>query len=231
MRIILAIAIIALNNIAHAQSICECSNALDRLIKKIENEYPGFEEKTKDTITYDSFNQKLRDEATHTDKSKCFDLLKKYTSFFRDGHIWIYPATSINTKVAGSTDLVNIDIEKFRTGLKTANDPLAAVWKNNFEWTGGPVYEIGITKNSDGIQVGFVISSTSNFWKPNETKFKLYPDGKYEFYTFDKKLKNGSYQIYNNSIIYFKEARAVFIKQSPQSNLTQEQVRRKVGNF
>ena len=230
-RIILTISIIALTNIAYAQSVCECSEALGRLIKKIENEYPGFEEKTKDKILYDSFKQQLRGQATYTDKTKCFDLLKKYTSFFRDGHIWIYPATSINTKGAGSTDLFNIDIEKFRMGLKTNRVPLEGVWKNKFEWTGGAGYEIGITKNSDGVQVGFVISSTSTFWKPNETKFRLYPNGNYEYYTFDKTLKAGSYEIYNNSIIYFKEARATFIKELPQSALTPEQIKRKVGEF
>ena len=231
LSIVLTIVIIALNNIASAQSVCECSEALDKLTKKIESEYPGFEEKTKDKIGYESFKKQLKEEASSTDKPKCFDLLKKYTAFFRDGHIWISPATSINTQGAGSTDLVNIDIEKFKTGLTTVHDPLTGVWKNNFEWTGGSRYEIGITKNSDGVQLGFVISSTSSFWKPNETKFRLYPDGKYEFYTFDKKLKTGSYEIFSNSIIYFKEARATFIKETPQSGLTAEQIKRKVGEF
>ncbi len=231
LSIVLTIVIIALNNITYAQSVCECSEALDKLTKKIESEYPGFEEKTKDKILYESFKKQLKDEATNTDRSKCFDLLKKYTAFFRDGHIWISPATSINTQGVGSTDLVNIDIEKFKTAIKTVYDPLAGVWKNNFEWTGGSRYEIGITKNSEGVQVGFVISSTSSFWKPNETKFRLYPDGKYEFYTFDKKLKTGTYEIFSNSIIYFKEARATFIKETPQSDLTPAQIKRKVGEF
>jgi len=224
-------AIIALTHIAYAQSVCKCSEALESLVKKVENEYPGFEEKTKNKIIYDSFKQQLKEQATVTDKTKCFDLLKKYTSFFRDGHIWIYPATSINTKGIDSTELVEIDIEKFSTALKTAPTALEGIWKNKFEWTGGAVYEIGVTKNSDGVLVGFVISSTSAFWKPKETKFKLYPNGKYEFYTFDKKLKSGSYEVYNNSIIYFKEAKATFIKDLPQSDLTPEQVKRKVGEL
>ncbi|WP_200911824.1 S41 family peptidase [Pedobacter sp. Hv1] len=230
-RILLTLSIIALTNIVYAQSTCECSVALDRLIKKIETEYPGFEEKTKDKILYDSFKQQLTAQAANTNKTNCFDLLKKYTSFFRDGHIWIYPATSINTTGAGSTDLFTIDIEKFKVGLKTTNVPLEGIWKNKFEWTGGTGYEIGMTKNSDGVQVGFVISSTSAFWKPNETKFRLYPNGKYEFYTFDKTLKTGNYEIYDNSIIYFKEARAAFIKELPQSGLTPEKVRTKIGEF
>lgn len=230
-KIIFSIAILFLTNIVYAQRVCECSIALDGLVKKIENEYPGFEEKTKDKILYDNFKLLLQEQAVKTEKTKCFEILKKYTSFFRDGHIWINPATSINTNGTVSTELVNMEIERFRKGLKTTHDPLEGIWKNKFEWTGGTVYDIGITKKSDGIQLGFVLSSTSAFWKPKEIKFRLYPDGKFEFYTFDKKLKTGSYEIYNNSIIYFKEARAVFIKESPPSNLTQEQVRQKVSEF
>ncbi|TDO20902.1 S41 family peptidase [Pedobacter duraquae] len=231
LKIIFSLTLLSITCTAFAQNVCECTAALDGLIVKIESEYPGFEEKTKDKILYNNFKQQLRQQTNDTEKNKCFELLKKYTSFFRDGHIWIYPATSINTKGAGSTDLFNIDIEKFTMGLKIAQDPLEGVWKNEFEWTGGAVYEIGITKGKDGTQIGFVISSSSAFWKPTETKFRLYPNGKYEFYAFDKTLKTGHYELFNNSIIHFKEARATFIKQSSQPNLTQYQVKRKVGEF
>lgn len=230
-RIILTIGIAFLYNNVYAESICECSEALGRLIKKIESEYPGFEEKTKDKITYDGFKQQLIEQASKMESGKCFDVLKKYTSFFRDSHIWINPATSINTKGTGNTEMVDIDIERFRKGLKANHNPLEGIWKNRFEWTGGVVYEIGITKNSDGVRVGFVISSTSPYWKQKETKFRLYPNGKYEFYSFDKTLKTGTYEVFNNSIIYFKESRAAFIMESPKSVLTAEEVKRKIGEF
>ena len=232
MKIILSIALIFLANLVNAQSTCECGETLDRLIHKIETEYPGFEEKTKDKILYESFKVQLKVEANLTEKSACFAMLKKYTAFFRDGHIWINPATAIsNSKETVSTALVDVDIEKFRKRSKTTADPVDGIWKNKFEWTGGALYEIGITKNKAGVWIGFVMSSSSAFWKPKETKFRLYPDGKFEFYTFDKKIKTGTYEIYNQSIVYFKEARAVFIKESPASNLTQEEVKRKVGEY
>lgn len=230
-RTILTVAIIALANIVHAQSMCNCSEALDKLVKKIEAEYPGFEEKTKDRVLYDGFKRQLSEQAGNSANTTCFEVLKKFTSFFRDGHIWIYPATTTGAKGTGSTDMFRIDIENFKMGLETTKNPLEGVWKNSFEWTGGAGYEIGITKNSNGVQIGFVISSTSAFWKPNETKFRLYPDGRYELYTFDKQLKTGSYEIYKNAIIYFKETRATFIKQSPHSDLTAQQIKRKVGEL
>ena len=192
MKIILAIALIFITSLVDAQNTCECGESLDRLIKKIETEYPGFEEKTKDKILYESFKEQLKEEANKAEKSSCFPILKKYTSFFRDGHIWINPATAIsNAKETVSTTMVDVAIEKFRKRSKATADPVGGIWKNNFEWTGGARYEIGITKNKAGVLIGFVMSSSSAFWKPKETKFRLYPDGKFEFYTFDKKIKTG----------------------------------------
>lgn len=229
--IVLLFALNALNHLYAQESVCNCSDALKKLVVKIENEYPGFEEKTKDKVLYASFKAQLTEQASQTEKTNCFELLKKYTAFFRDGHIWINPATTINTKGSASTELVKIDIEKFREKLKTNKDPLEGIWKNKFEWTGGVVYEIGITKNSDGTYIGFVVSASSNFWQVKETKFKLFPGGKFEYYTFDKKLKTGTYEIYDHSIIYFKEARAAFVKELPATHLTEEFTRRKVGEF
>lgn len=227
----LSILILLISNLIYAQNVCECNDALDRLIKKIENEYPGFEEKTKNKISYEGFKMQLKGEAIKTEKANCFDILKKYSAYFRDGHIWINPATSINANGVTSTDLVPIDIEKFRKKLTSRHQPMEGIWKNRFEWTGGVTYEIGISQNTDGTQVGFVLSSSSAFWKPKETKFKLYPDGKYEFYGFDKRLRKGNYEVYNNSIIYFKESRACFIKASAQNKLTEDEIKRKVAEL
>ncbi len=232
LKVILFIFLLFTLNDLHAQdSACNCNDAFKKLVTKIESEYPGFEEKTRDKILYTSFKAKLTEQAANTEKANCFELLKNYTSFFRDGHIWINPATTINTKGATSTALIKIGVEKFRERLKKGKDPIEGVWKNKFEWTGGVNYEIGISKNNDGTYVGFVVSAKSNFWQPKETKFKLFPNGKFEFYAFDKKLKTGAYEIYDNSIIYFKEARAAFIKETPAAHLTEELTRKKVGEL
>lgn len=230
-KTILSIAMLFVANVVYAQSSCACADALDRLIKKIESEYPGFEEKTKDKILYGNFKQQLKEQAGKTEKTACFDILKKYTSFFRDGHIWINPATSTTAKGTASTNLAAIDLEKFKRTLKPTQNTLEGIWKNKFEWTGIPGFEIGISKNSDGTLTGFVMSATSAFWKPKEIKFRLYPDGKFDFYSFDKTLKTGTYEVYNNSMIYFKEARAVFVKELPVPNLAEAQIRKKVGEY
>lgn len=214
-----------------AQQTCNCEVALNNLIAKIENEYPGFEEKTKDKVLYNNFKLQLEQEAKTVGKSSCFYVLKKYTSFFRDGHIWIHPATSINEKENTATEFIKIDIEKFIKKQRSAKQSIEGVWKNRFEWTGGIVYEIGITQSGNNEYTGFVISSTSDFWKPKEVKFKLFADGKYEFYFFDKTKKTGTYEIVDNQIIYFKEARSLFVKTSPTPIPSENDIKKKVGDF
>ncbi|MFD2919279.1 S41 family peptidase [Terrimonas rubra] len=210
---------------------CHCDFALSNLIAKIESDYPGFEQKTKDKVLYNSFKKQLAEEAKTMEQSSCFEVLKKYTSFFRDGHIWINPATTINKKGSVTTALIDIDIDKFRKQLKTSKDPIAGIWKNRFEWTGGVVYEIGITPTGNNDYTGFVITANTGFWQPKEIKFKLFADRTFEFYTFDKTKKTGTYEISNDNIIYFKEARSSFIKESPASGFSEKQIRNKVGTF
>lgn len=212
------------------QQSCNCDNALNNLITKIENEYPGFKEKTKDIVLYNSFKEQLKAEAKTTETSLCFTVLKKYTSFFRDGHIWINPATTINKQEPASTAFFNIDIDEFlkKPAIKHA---IEGTWKNSFEWTGGVVYKIGITKSGNNEYTGFVITASSSFWKPKEVKFKLFANGKYEFYFFDKTIRTGTYEIYNNQIIYFKEAKSTFIKENSASTLSEVEIKRKVGEI
>lgn len=100
-------------NSTSAQENCKCDVALSKLITKIESDYPGFEEKTKDKIIYSSFKKQLTEEAKATESSSCLEILKRYTSFFRDGHIWIHPATSLNGKRTASTEFIEVDIDKF----------------------------------------------------------------------------------------------------------------------
>lgn len=218
-------------NLSFGQENCKCNVALSNLITKIENDYPGFEEKTRDTILYNSFKKQLLEETKTTGQSSCFGILKKYTSFFRDSHIWIHPATSIKETEVASTEFIEIDIDKFLKIKKFNKNSLEGIWQNQFEWTGGVVYDIGITKTGNNEYTGFVITSSSDFWKPKEIKFKLLGDGKFEFYFFDKTKKTGTYEIADNQIIYFKEASSSFIKTNPKPTLSENYIKKKTGAF
>ena len=230
-KIILAITISLIVNLFYAQNNCRCSDALEKLITKIENEYPGFEQKTKDKVLYDGFKKQLEDNAGNATSENCIEILKKYTSFFRDGHIWINSSIGKKEQQIRGSDFVKIDISKFQKSIKPTAKGLEGIWKSKFVETGGLVYDIGITKKNSTEYTGFITSSSSKFWKPNEVKFRLFPNGKYEYYALDKSLKTGNYDVYDNSIIYFREMRVFLVKENPKTKLLEEQVKVKVGEL
>lgn len=65
------------------------------MIEETERNYLGFTDKTKDTFFYNSFKDQLKVEA-NAKESSCFEVLKKYTSFFRDGHIYFFETSTSN---------------------------------------------------------------------------------------------------------------------------------------
>ena len=218
-------------NFFYTQSNCHCNEALEKLITKIESEYPGFEQKTKDKIIYESFKQQLIGDANNTTSENCIEILRKYTSFFRDGHIWINSSIGKKEQQINGADFVNIDISKFQKSIKPTTKGLEGMWKSKFVETGGIIYDIGIIKKNNTEYTGFITSSGSRFWKPKEVKFRLFPDGKYEYYALDKSLKTGNYEVYENSIIYFREMRAFFVKENPKTELSEDKVKAKVGEL
>ena len=60
-----------------SQDNCNCEQSLSLLIKKMENEYPGFKEKTADTIMYRDFKDRLIIKSGNIKDSDCHELLKK----------------------------------------------------------------------------------------------------------------------------------------------------------
>ena len=88
-KTIITFLILAVNISAYSQNNCECSKTLKQLIVKVENEYPGFSLKTKDSIAYESFKSHLIELSNSISETNCFDVLNKYTDYFKDGHLYI----------------------------------------------------------------------------------------------------------------------------------------------
>ncbi|WP_275140579.1 S41 family peptidase [Elizabethkingia meningoseptica] len=231
LKFILTTAVFLYTNLFYTQNNCHCSEALDKLIIKIENEYPGFEQKTKNKVVYESFKKQLSGEAGSKEPENCIEVLRKYTSFFRDGHIWINSSIAKKEQLTGNTDFVKIDPVKFQKSIKSKATGLEGVWKSKFLETGNIIYDIGITKNNNSEYTGFIITSGSKFWKPQEVKFRLFSSGKYEYYSIDKSLRTGTYEVYQDNILYLKEARVFFVKEVPENKLSEEQVKMKVGEL
>ena len=72
----------------YSQTTCNCSQALKQLIAKIESEYPGFPEKTKQNKDlYQAKKNILTKKSLLISNETCTQLLQEYLDFFHDEHI------------------------------------------------------------------------------------------------------------------------------------------------
>lgn len=191
---------------AFGQQNCSCNKAIDNLISKIEKEYPGFVEKTKDTLIYNSLKKQLIAEAEKTEDSLCIDILTKYTSFFKDKHIWMLPSNNpVGSNGHIDKDLIDLNLDKFYRKLKKSKDMLEGVWQyqNNL---------VGIVKSKGGNYYGFIIKADSSYGKPMEIKFVLNEDNSADYY-FSSQIYKGNYQLHHDRILYIEPLKIAFVKE------------------
>ncbi len=204
------------------QAGCSCAMVLDKLIQKVEAEYPGFSVKTKERAPYVELKQKLSEDANKVDSAGCGRVLRKYTDFFKDPHLWVglngSPFPSGN---GGSAESITLDVADFQDKVKRTQDPLEGVWS-----TEG--YTIGIKKGNNNEYTGFIIAATSTLWKAGDVKFKLFQNGSFEYALLDRSKKNGQYNVYKEGILYLDAVGMALEREVPSPTVTPAQVKAKM---
>jgi hypothetical protein len=191
------------------QSGCNCAVVLEKLIKEVETEYPGFTVKTRERSPYEELTQNLISEARNADDRICKKILKKYTDFFKDPHLWVGSSGSpFSANSAGTTESVTFDIRNFQDKVKMMKDGLEGVWS-----TEG--YKIGIKKLNENEYTGFIINATSTLWRAGDIKFKLFQDGSFEYALLDRSKKNGRYTLYKEGILFMDAVGVALVKEVP----------------
>ena len=221
-KIIFTFLFFAITLTAYAQNDCECSKTLKRLIIKVENEYPGFNLKAKDSITYNNFKKHLIELSNETNETNCFDILKKYTNYFKDGHLSIAQKNGDNKNSEVKTnDIINVkDFDKY---LIKSKDNLEGIWTSES-------YKLGVIKK-DRNYIGFVISSQNKEWKQSEIKFKLNSNNSAIYYLGNHSQKKDIYLNIKNSIIYFQNTKVAFVKEYPLPQLTNENITKELNEL
>lgn len=214
-------------SVAFGQQACSCDNALHNLIEKIENDYPGFEDKTKDMLLYTSFKKQLIVEANSNNQISCIDVLRRYMSFFKDGHLYLSPASSSNENVVDTSEYIDVDMDQFFKDVKSNDNSIEGVWKYSSIDIDEVGFKLGIIKTDIDEYTGFVIPSKDDYSELKKVLFKLSSKDKYESHFPDKTKHIGNYELHDGSFIYFKEIRRVLTRDGLSSNLTEKQIRRK----
>jgi hypothetical protein len=223
-QILISLLILTINQTAYSQNICDCSKTIKQLIQKVENEYPGFNLKVKDTISYNGYKNHIIDLAKNINENGCYDIMKKYTDYFQDGHLILVDKREDNgNSDIIKTETINFNIADFDKYLTKSIDSIEGVWTSDS-------YKVGVIKQ-DSNYLAFLISSENNNWKQSEIKFKLNKNGNAVYYMGNHKQKSDVYSVINNSIIYFKETKVAFVKEQPLPVLSKEEVTKELNEL
>lgn len=201
---------------------CDCKQVLDKLITKIESDYPGFSVKTQEESLYPGFKADLVLASRKADQAACRSILKKYVDFFKDPHLWVGEngaSFSADNNIAATK--LTIDIPLFQGDIQQSKDPYEGIWSNE-------TYTLGVKKTGDKEYTGFVIRSPFDTWQPGDIKFRLYTDGTFAYAMLDRSLKKGSYELLDNSILYLSDVSVALVKELPKPALNKVQIEARI---
>lgn len=223
-KLIIVLFVMAAYISTYAQNNCNCSKTLEQLINKVENEYPGFGNYTKDTLAYINFKNHLIELSKSTSEDNCYTILKNYTKYFKHSHLSIVQKenNSGNSRI-NVVDTVDIDIESFSNHVKHTKDTIEGIWVS-----GG--YKVGVLKKDDNY-VAFIISSKNSSWKPKEIKFRIEKNGEADYFMGDHSQEADTCQIINNSILFFRISKASFVKTVPLPQLSNENITKELNEL
>lgn len=220
-KLVYLIVLVLTNSIFAQQKVCSCSEVFEKLVTKVETEYPGFEHKTKDLIAYAEFKDNLAIEAKKSINNNCSKILKKYTDFFKDPHMWVSVNDDISEVTNSSSNSIEINLENYKKNIQSTKDEYEGIWSNES-------YTFGIQKTAENEYTGFIIESKSNLWKPKDIKFKLFSNGKFEYALLDRTLKNGNFQLYEEGILFLDGISVALVKQTPKPKVSEEKIQNKL---
>lgn len=212
-KILVSIVSVFVISFCSAQDDCNCEKALKQLIRKVETEYPGFTEKTKDKPVYDNYKANLLTSAQDINESDCIGLLRTYLQFFKDGHVSLLRLDDgLNVQQSKVPETrVTISPEEFQKRMLNTSDPMEGVWRSGS-------YKVGIIRQDKEYE-GFIIEADTAWWKPNEIKFILFGNGKANYYLRDHSLSEESWELSDGWILYLNSSK--FFKELPIPALTE----------
>jgi len=225
---IIAFLILILSVSAFPQDDCNCEQSLSLLIAKMESEYPGFREKTADTIMYRDFKERLILKSQSSEHAYCPDLLKNYLSCFRDPHIRLIQTNAAQEVQADQADnkpanTVAITLDEFYDHIARSDDALEGVWKS-------PSYRVGVVKVNDEYQ-GFIIEASNESWHANEIKFRLMEDGAGTYYMGDHSSVEDTWEQVDDCILFFKDYNISFTRELPVPALSESEIQQRLDKL
>ncbi len=166
----LSIALLLTSQLVYAQSQCDCANVLNEVMLKTEANYAGYADKvnTKTRPRYTHLVDSLRAASKNLPANKsCYQLLKIYKKFFRDGHFQLYFNDPQATVPVRSIDTDETKAKAYFDANSASLHPIEGIW----EATDGS-YRVALMK--DGTKIAAAILTAQNpSWKQGMVKFEV----------------------------------------------------------
>jgi hypothetical protein len=177
--------LVLLSSLAFGQNDCDCERNYNEVYQKIRDNYAAYDMKVNAASkpAFDALNKKIASKAKGVkDPKACFEILKEWTDFFQDNHLFINFQTSFS--IADSPEVVAARASKvlvqkytsespFERYLKEnqANlDPAEGVWESDDK-----EYRLGVIKDATNPKklYGFLLTDRDKLWVKGKTKFEL----------------------------------------------------------
>jgi len=175
--------LIASYSASYSQGDCDCNKNYEEISQKIKDNYAAYSMKITPAtkVKFDELNKKISAKVKGvTDPRTCYYILKEWTEFFKDGHLFINTQTSFTeteTKEEVEARAVKVGVQKFTSEPKFESylksnllglSPVEGVWESDDK-----AYRIGIIKIADKKYTGFLLNKRDNLWVAGKDKFLL----------------------------------------------------------
>ncbi|MCP9770684.1 hypothetical protein EGI22_22490 [Lacihabitans sp. LS3-19] len=168
-----------------AQTDCNCQKNFDEIYQKVRDNYAAYSMKVTPTTKpkFDALSKKIKDaSAGVTDPKECYKILKEWTEFFKDGHLFIntqIPYIDAEPKAVIEKRAASISTQKYTSepifqAYLTENlaklTPVEGIWESDDK-----AYRLGIIKDAtkEGKFYGFLLGKKDELWTAGKTKFVL----------------------------------------------------------
>lgn len=159
---------------------CNCLKNLDSLVKSIERNYVGFEEKVtaENKLKYNLFKDSLYLKAGNAQDFNCYLLLRNYVDFFQDPHLSIFiDIASISSdyrdslvQIFSTFPKISVNEEKIKTYLsKPGIDKIEGIWQT------GADNSLAIYKPDENADryIGVTLKGNNITWFPGQVKLEV----------------------------------------------------------
>jgi hypothetical protein len=169
----------------NAQSDCNCQKNFDEMYQKVRDNYGAYSMKVNATTkpAFDALSKRVKEKSAGvTDPRQCYFILKEWTEFFKDGHLFINTSTPIlpeepkdalvkrATAVPQQKFVTEASFQAYLTGNISKLAYVEGIWESDDK-----AYRLGIVKDAtvETKFYGFLLNKRDDKWVAGKTKFVL----------------------------------------------------------